>query len=246
MLLVLKPIALMRTPQGIATILVAATLCTTSQAFANSDRFYAALAKTEKQQFTAASQELEKLGQQYLQKGDRLNAYRSQATAALIRYERDSLAEYKQKGKYSTTPNWVGFGSCWASARKTDNNDSCAFGVNWTTPPTKIKNYGGLITLDKHLGYFPPNPAQGQAAASIRGIVDAVVVPKLNNSENITSSCKVIAGINEGEGALALVTYDNKLNKYTKIRQAWYTDFQARRILTIDPTLVSCPDPEVP
>jgi hypothetical protein len=240
-----------RAQKLIAPVLVVATLCATSQAFANSDRFYAALAKTEKQQFTSASQELEALSQQYLQKGDRLNAYRSQATAAVIRYERDSLAEYKQRygkeGGYSTRPGWVGFGSCWASATETaDNNDGCAFSVNWMKPPTKIKNYGGLITFEKHLGYFPPNLVKGQGAASIRGILDSVVVPKLNANEDVTSTCKITSGNNQGEGVLALVTYDNNLNKYTKIRQAWYTDFQAQRIRTIDPKLVSCPDPEVP
>jgi hypothetical protein len=36
---------------------------------------------TEKQQFTAASQELEAFSQQYLQKGDRLDTYFSLATA---------------------------------------------------------------------------------------------------------------------------------------------------------------------
>jgi hypothetical protein len=242
---------MLRSQKFIAPILVVASLCTTSQAFAGSDRFYAALAKTEKQQFTAASQELEALGRQFLQKGDRLNAYRSQATAALIRYERDSLADYKQRygkeGGYSSRASWVAIGSCWnAATETTDNNDICTFSISWTKPPTKIKNYGGLITFEKHLEYFPPNPAKGKAAASIRSILDSVVVPKFNANEDINVTCKISSGANKGEGAIALVTYDNKLNKYTKIRQAWYTDFQAQRIRTVDPALVTCRDPEIP
>jgi hypothetical protein len=70
---ILKPIALTHIPKGIAAILVVASLGTNAQALSNSDRFYAALTKTEKQQFTAASQELEALSKQYLQKGDQLN-----------------------------------------------------------------------------------------------------------------------------------------------------------------------------
>jgi ABC-type sulfate transport system substrate-binding protein len=40
--------------------------------------------------------------------------------------------------------------------------------------------------------------------------------------------------------ALALVTYDANRNKYTKIRKAWYTDFQTKRIQSIEPNRVSC------
>jgi hypothetical protein len=213
-------------------LLVVASLNTFStQVIAGSGSFRQALAKTQQQQYTEAIQDLGILGRQLQKQGDIFNAYRSQATASVIRHERDSLTEYKEKGARSALPVWRRFGTC-LNSDKNNKEESC-FGASWVTPITNIKNFGGLVVFDNHLEYI-------NGSASIRGILDTAVVPRLQNNELVTSFCKINSGAKKGQQALALVTYNAKQNKYTKIRQAWYPDFQTRRIQQVKTNLVSC------
>jgi hypothetical protein len=211
-----------------------------TQAVAVSDPFYQALAKTQKQQYTQASQELEAIGRKFQGQGNLTDAYRNQATASLIRYERDSLAEYQKKGSV-TVPNWIRFGSCWGPGVDAINGvGGCSMSVSWVEPPTIIKKFSGLVVLNNHLSYASTEATQAQGTPSINGILDAVVVPKLKANELVTSFCKITSGSRKDQAALALVTYDANRNKYTKIRKAWYTDFQTKRIQSIEPNRVSC------
>jgi hypothetical protein len=211
-----------------------------TQAVAVSDPFYQALAKTQKQQYTEASQDLEALGRKLQSQGDLTNAYRSQATASMIRYERDSLAEYKRTGSFSK-PDWIRFGSCWGPGVDAINGTGgCSLSVSWVEPPTTIKKFGGLVVLDTHMGYSSTEASQTQGGPSIVSISDTVVVPKFNANELVTSFCKITTGSRKNQGALALATYDSKRNKYTKIRRAWYTDFQTKRIQPIEPKYITC------
>lgn len=227
-----------RTIVSILSIVSFGTIST--QAIAVSDPFYQALAKTQKQQYTQASQDLETLGRKFQRQGDLTNAYRSQATALLIRYERDLLAEYQKKGSFSVQ-NWIRFGSCWGPGVDAINGvGGCNTSVSWVEPPTTIKKFGGLVVFNNHLNYSSTEATQPQGTPSIRGILDTVVVPKLKANESVTSFCKITSGSRKNQGALALVTYDANRNKFTKIRKAWYTDFQTKRIRPIETNRVSC------
>lgn len=218
------------------SLTIAAAVATPSAAVDNP--FYEALSKTQSQQFTEASEELDALGVAFQQKGDRVNAYRSQATAAAIRRHRDYVAEYKKNGS-GTIPTWWKFGSCWGTGVDAVNGvGGCPFGVEWVQPPTKVKNMGGIITFTNHLGYSSPEQEKG--AAAIKGFLDTAVVPMLKPNETVTSFCKITGGANKGQSALAVVTYNKKRDKYIKIRQAWYTDFQVKRIKSVTPNLVRC------
>jgi hypothetical protein len=212
--------------------LTTSSACLTSTALANSDPFYQALAKTQKQQFDEAIKDLDSIGRQAQKQGKTLAAYRSQATASMLRYNR---GDYKE----SSVPEWYHFGACWG-----DKQLSCdaGYGVEWAEPPTKIKGFGGIINLDKHLGYKNPD----RPTTSIRGLVDTVVVPKLQANESVVSRCQVNSGKFKDDQAVALVTYDAKQQKYTKIRRAWYPNLQTNRIESIGTNQVTCADPEVP
>jgi hypothetical protein len=196
--------------------------------------FYESIAKTQKQKYTEASDNLEALGRRLKKQGDTSNAYRSLATAAYIRYERDSLLTYKRTGSHGAKPDWVQM-ACWGGGPGTDSvtgQTSCKFGAGWVYPSTSIKNFGGLVVLENLLGYYD--------GAGISGVLDTVVVPKLRNNETVEQLCEITGGGKKGQGALAIATYDSKLKKFTRIRQAWYTDFKAKRILSVDPKQVKC------
>jgi hypothetical protein len=199
-----------------------------------SSSFYESIAKTQNQKYTEASDNLEALGRKFKRQGNTSNAYRSLATAAYIRYERDSLLTYKRTGSHGAKPDWVQM-ACWGEGTGTDSvtgQTSCKFGAGWVYPSTSIKNFGGLVVLQNLLGYHD--------GAAISGILDTVVVPKLKNNETIEQLCEITTGEKKGQGALAIATYDSKLEKFTKIRQAWYTDFNAKRIRSVNPTQVKC------
>jgi hypothetical protein len=90
-----------------------------------------------------------------------------------------------------------------------------------------------LETLgQKFLGYY--------GGAGINGILDTVVVPKLRDNETVEQLCEITGGERKGQGALAIASYDAKLEKFTRIRQAWYTDLKSKRILPTDPKQVRC------
>ncbi len=97
---------------------------------------------------------------------------------------------------------------------------------------------GGIVTFTNHLGYEPE-----RGSAVIHGFFDTAVVPMLKTNETVTSFCKITGGVNKDQSALAVATYDKKQDKYVKIRQAWYTDFQAKRIKSVKPSLVACTSP---
>jgi hypothetical protein len=216
-------------------LLITFFITVSTQAKVNFSSFDQALAKTQKQQYTEAIQDLEVLSRQLKKRGDISNAYRSKATAEYIRYKKDSLATYKEKGSYSATPDWINFSTCIGSDTKI-KEEGC-FGATWVIPRTDINNFGGLIVFDNHLEYFK--------GASVRGILDTVVVPKLRANELVLGFCTTNSGARK-TAAFALVTYNAKQDKYTNIRRAWYPDFQAKRLKPIDPKRVSCPDPYNP
>jgi hypothetical protein len=208
-----------------------------SKSLAAPDPFYHVLAKTQQQQFTAASQDLENLGRQAKRRGQTSRAYRYLATASLIRYHRDRLAYIKKNNESPALPNWYHFG---ATVGNSEHGDK-SFGVEWAEPPTSISGFGGLIILDNHLGYLrTPNVA----GASIDGIVDTAIVPKLTASETVLSTCRIMSGTRKNKLAIALVTYDSRRNKYLTPRRAWYLNLQSKRIQAIGTQNVSCPDPE--
>jgi hypothetical protein len=214
------------------------SIAASTPSVAVSDPFYEALSKTQSQQYTEAGEELDALGAKFQRRGDRVNAYRSQATAAAIRHQRDYVAENKKNGA-GTVPAWWRFGSCWGPGVDAYNGvGGCAFSVEWLQPPTKVKNMGGIITFTNHLEYEPE-----RGSAAINGFLDTAVVPMLKTNETVTSFCKITGGVNRGQSALAVATYDKKQSKYVKIRQAWYTDFQAKRIKSVKPNLVACTSP---
>jgi hypothetical protein len=200
-----------------------------SQAIADNDPFYQAIAKTHNRQNSQAISELDTLGSQFQQQGDLTNAYRSQAMASFIRYELDP---YKY-GRYR--PDWHHGGSCWGWAPI-----SC-YGMSWVEPPTAVGNFGGILIFDSPQTDFPTS-----GTAMPNGVLDAVVVPKLNAKETVSVLCRVTSGSKRNQNAVALVTYDAQRNKFTKVRKAWYTDHQTKRIKSIEPRKVTCPDPYDP
>jgi hypothetical protein len=209
----------------------------TSSSLAAPDPFYRALAKTQQQQFTAASQDLENLGRQAKRRGQTSIAYRYLATASLIRYNRDRLAYIQKNDQSPVLPDWYYFGSTLsrnAQGKKT-------FAVEWAAPPTSISGFGGLIILNNYLGYLrTPNVA----GASIDGIVDTAIVPQLKTNETVLSTCTIMSGTRKNKPAIALVTYDPQQKKYQTPRRAWYLDLQSKRIKSIGTQNISCPDPE--
>jgi hypothetical protein len=72
-----------------------------------SNSFYKYIAKTQKQKYTEASNDLEILGHRLKRLGDMSNAYRTLATAVFIRDMNDSLLTYKRTGSLGATPPWV-------------------------------------------------------------------------------------------------------------------------------------------
>jgi hypothetical protein len=209
----------------------------TSNSLAAPDPFYRALAKTQQQQFTAASQDLENLGRQAQRRGQTSIAYRYLATASLIRFNRDRLAYIQKNDESPTLPSWYHFGSTLGRNEQGDKT----FAVEWAAPPTSISGFGGLIILNNHLGYLKtPNVA----GASIDGIVDTAIVPKLKTNETVLSTCTITSGTRKNKSAIALVTYDPQQKKYLTPRRAWYLNLQSKRIQTIETQNISCPDPE--
>jgi hypothetical protein len=213
-----------------------------SPALADSDPFYQALSKTQKQEHSLAAKDLEILGRQLQKRGDLANAYRSQATSTLIRENLDpyqyAVPSTVIKGGYNL-PDWYRFGSCWSNDRDGFSGGSCEFSVGWMEPPTNIKNFGGIVILKNQLT-TPPTKN------SIQGILDTVVVPRLKANESVVSSCETTNNNGKKQGILALVTYNSKLNTYTKIRRAWYPNIQAKRLQPVDPKRVICPPPYDP
>jgi hypothetical protein len=204
-----------------------------SRVNASSDPFYQSLAKTQEQKYTEASGDLTKLGHRLKKRGDTSNAYRSLATAEYIRYERDSLLTYKRKGSRDPAPRWMGAGACWSGGPGSDavtGKAKCNFRVSWASPPVATKNFGGLIVLENSL----VSDSYGS------GLLDTVVFPKLKRNEEISLLCEIVDGEKKGQGAVAIATYDPKLERYTKVRQSWYTDFQTNRIRAINPQQVKC------
>lgn len=224
-------------------IIASTLLLTTSfstipaQVMASPNSFDQVLVKTQKQQYTEAIQDLEALSRRFQKQGDSINTYRSQATISVLHYYQDSLAERKEKGSNSAKPNWIRFDTCLDSGTK--NKEEGCFGASWVTPPTNVKNFGGLVVFDNHLEYF-------QNSFPIRGILDVAVVPKLRANELVTSLCEINSGARKSQQAFALVTHNVKQDKYTKIRRAWYPDFQTKRLKSIDPKRISCSDPYNP
>lgn len=213
-------------------------------ALADSEKFYQALSKTQEQEHSLAARELENLGQQLQRRGDLANAYRSQATSILIQYDFDpyryavpSTSTFR-KGEYNR-PDWYVLSSCWSNDRDGFSGGSCEFGISWTQPPTKIKNFGGVIALSNKLKV-------SSSKENLRGILDAVAIPKLKANESVISSCEITSSSGKKQGVLALVTYNAKLKKYTKVRQAWYPNVQVKRLQSVDSKKVTCPPPYDP
>lgn len=229
----------------ITSILVIASFgSTATRALADPDPFYQALSKTQEQEYSLSAKELETLGRQLQRRGDLVNAYRSQAASLSIRYNLDpyqySIPYTFQGGeKGYHIPAWFYFGSCWSNNQDGFSGGSCEFGVEWMKPPTNIKNFGGVVVLNNALTI-------NSSERNPRGVLDVVVVPKLKVNESVVSSCETTNSVGKKQGVLALVTYNAKLNKFTKIRQAWYPDIQAKRLKSIDPQRVNCPDPYDP
>jgi hypothetical protein len=231
-------------PQKIITSILVITSCSSiaTQVLADSDPFYQALSKTQEQEDSLAAKDLEILGRQLQKRGDLTNAYRSQATSILIR---DRLDPYQygvpstiRKGAYNR-PEWYHLDSCWSNDHDGFSGGSCEFGIGWMEPPTNIKNFGGVIILDNQLTTNSPK-------AKVRGFLDVVVVPKLKVNESVESSCEITNNNGKKQGVLALVTYNSKLKKYTKIRRAWYPNTQMKRLQPIDVKRVTCPPPYDP
>jgi hypothetical protein len=229
----------------IISALVASALCTTStQAFADSDHFHQSLSKTQKQEHSQAAKELEILGRQLQKRGDLANAYRSQAATSLIRYELDPYrysTPYTYKGGEQGyhSPEWYHLSSCWSNDQDGFSGGSCNFGIGWVEPPTDIKNFGGIVVFDNNLN-------TSASKNNVRGILDIAIVPKLRANESVVSSCETTSSVGKKQGVLALVTYNARSKKYTKIRQAWYPDIQAKRFQPIDAKKVTCPIPYDP
>jgi hypothetical protein len=216
--------------QVIASILLFSALgIFGDRAVADSDPFYQAIARTQNRQHSQAIEELDTLGSQFQQQGDLTNAYRSQAMASFIRYELDP---YKY-GRYR--PDWYHTSSCWGGA------PIGCYGMSWVEPPTAVGNFGGLLIFDSPRANTPVG-----STPMPDGLLDAVVVPKLNANEQVSVLCHIISGPRKNQSAIALVTYNAQLNKFTKIRKAWYTDRQTKRIKSIEPRKVTCPDPYDP
>jgi hypothetical protein len=234
-------------PQKIITSILVITSCSSmaTQVLADSDPFYQALSKTQEQEHSQAARELEILGRQLQKRGDLANAYRSQATTSLIRYELDPYKDstpytYRggEKGYYG--PKWYHLSSCWSNDRDGFSGGSCDFGIKWVEPPTNIKNFGGIVVLSNSLG-------TGVSKRNTHGILDVAIVPKLRANESVVSSCEITNSSGKKQGVLALATFISKLNKYTRIRQAWYPNTQTKRLQPIDVKRVTCPpsyDPE--
>jgi hypothetical protein len=220
----------MMSPQKIIfSILVVATFTpVATQSLASSESFYQALEKTQKQQYSQSIIDLEILSNQFKKRGDLINAYRAQATAAVVSYERDNLLELKKKGSVLGR-DWIVFSTVWGDDTYIGKG---SFGVDFVKPPTAIKNFGGLITFDNILDYHGKNP--------VNGFLDTVVVPKFNKNESIVISCQITSGYRANKQVVALATYDVNSNKYTKIRKAWYPDIKTKRIQSIQPNLVKC------
>jgi ribosomal protein L28 len=215
-----------------------------NKAFADSDPFYQALSKTQEQNNSLAAKELEIIGQQSQKRGDLANAYRSQAASILIRYNLDPY----QYSTFNTSrtgepiygrPKWYHLESCWSNDRDGFSGGSCEFGIGWMEPPTNIKNFGGIVILDNKL-------ASSSSKDNVRGILDTVVLPKLKVNESVVSSCEITSVSGKKQGVLALVTYNAKSKKFTKIRQAWYPNIQAKRLQAVDSKQVTCPIPYDP
>jgi hypothetical protein len=209
---------------------------------AETDQFYQALAKTQEQKHSLAAKDLEILGRQLQKSGDLANAYRSQATSTLIRERLDpyqyAVPSTERKGAYNR-PEWYHLDSCWSNDHDGFSGGSCEFSIGWMEPPTNIKNFGGIIILDNQL-------TRDSSKTNVRGFLDTVVVPKLKVSESVVSSCEITNSSGKKQGVLALVTHNAKLKKFTKIRQAWYPNIQAKRLQAIDPKKVTCPAPYDP
>jgi hypothetical protein len=232
-------------PQKIITsILVIASFSSqATQVFAESDLFHQALSKTQKEEYSLAARELEILGSKLQKRGDLANAYRIQATTVLIRHKLDPY-RYSIPFTYANgeqgyhKKNWEHLASCWSNDRDGFSGGSCEFGIEWAEPPTNIKNFGGIVVFD--------NTLKTSSRRDIRGILDIAVVPKLRANESVVSSCEMTNSAGKKQGVLALVTYNEKSKKYTKIRQAWYPDIQSKRLQPIDSKRVSCPIPYDP
>jgi hypothetical protein len=229
----------------ITSVLVLASFgSTATQVLAESDPFYQALSKTQEQEYSLSAKELETLGRQLQRRGDLVNAYRSQAASSSIRYNLDPYQyskpyTYQDGYKGYHGPDWYHLSSCWSNDQDGFSGGSCEFGIEWSEPPTNIKNFGGVIILSNAL-------TTASSEKRHRGILDMVVVPKLKVNESVVSSCETTNSVGKKQGILALVTYNAKMNKFTKIRQAWYPDIQAKRLKPIDSKLVNCPDPYDP
>jgi hypothetical protein len=225
---------------SLALVLATSMLGTAaSTALSAPDSFYTALSKTQQKKFTEAANELEALAVKYQRKRDYTNAYRSQATAAVIRYERDYANRYVKNGSGENRADWAIGGTCWGYGAPTSatKNDNCLFGIQQYRPPTKFKNMGGILVLDK-------NTVRTSASAfPINELLDVAIIPQMKPKETVVMGCKVTDKSRKEQGIIALVTYGKE--EVTNIRQAWYTDFQSRRLKLIDSNLVKCPPIEV-
>jgi hypothetical protein len=200
------------------------------------DPFYTALDKTQQKRFTEAASELDALAVRYQRKGDYTNAYRSQATAEVIRYERDYNANKEAGISSRSRKDWVVSGSClYGVSPVTKKEDSCAFGLGYYKPPTKFKNMGGVVVLDSSIGRTPiqKNP--------VNGLLDVLVVPKIEPNEELRIiACNIASGSRKGQRTVALASLNKDGYEVLSIRQAWYPDIESKRFQSVNPKLVKC------
>jgi hypothetical protein len=200
------------------------------------DPFYTALDKTQQKKFTEAANELDALAVRYQRKGDYTNAYRSRATAVVIRYEHDYNTAIETGIGSSSRQDWVIVGSClYGVSLVSKEEDRCAFGLGYYKPPTNFKNMDGIISLNGFLEVTP------NKKLSVRSLLDVLVIPKIKPKEKmLVVGCNIYGGSKKGQRAIALARFDKENYKVVNIRQAWYADLQSKQFKPVNPKFVAC------
>ena len=186
--------------------------------------FNSALKKTELEDFTGAIADLKQATILYNQKGNKVNAYKSQA---VIFYLEEELKDFKIVKRDTPIANWYQSGKC------LPGEPLCNYMAQWITPPVPKSNFGGVILLEKLLRHL-------DNGSPVSAILDVQVIPKLKAGEMLSSQCEIKGKSNEN--IFALVQYVGFENEalYTKVRGTWFFNTKTKKIQILPNKGVAC------
>lgn len=197
------------------------------------DYISSALAKTRLEKYQEAIAILKTSEQYYRKQGDERRAY---ASKLLVLHIQQDLAYRQRQRSGEKQPDNATEGTLLGSCL----GENCSYGVELFAPANTSSKYGGIILLEKNLGYFKD---ARNLAQPIWGIVDVKVMPARKKDEYINASCRDKSNLNNGRSIIAITAgaKNNDNNPgIVAVKHAWSIDIRLGLIRDIPGSSVVC------